>query len=206
MDNTHTYRIIKVAVKTECTRRKVQIRTVALVLTFFLLSLSFVGHAVHLKNNVLHRPSTSAEQKACYVYNLSKLIDWPEVYRSGAFVIGYIGDVSGYNQFSRYINKKTIGSQRVYTTHVQSVQSLPACHVLFVDNSSPAVVKKVSDQLPNPNTLLISHCNSGLEYGATINLIDQDSVLRFELSEENAKRHQLFIGSTLRGLAIISEK
>lgn len=153
-----------------------------------------------------HWPSSGAEQKACYVYNLSKLIDWPDNYRTGAFVIGYVGDVSGYHQFSGYLNKKTIGSQRVYTTHIENTQSLPACHVLFVDHNNPNVVKYVCDQLPNPNTLLISHCTSGLANGATINLVDQDGLLRFELSKENAKRHQLFIGSTLRGLAIISEE
>lgn len=150
----------------------------------------------------MHRPTTSFEQKACYVYNLAKLIDWPDNYRTGAFIIGYIGEAAGFAEFSQYLNQKTIGSQRVYTTHIQNIISLPACHILFVDDNSPSVVKNVFDHLPNQNTLLISHCVSGLECGATINLVDQDSLLRFEMSEENAKKHQLFIGSTLRGLAI----
>jgi len=173
---------------------------ISVVLLTFIFVQGF-GQSATAANYASNLSDRSNPPKASYVYNIAKLIDWPAKYKKGAFIIGYIGNPAEYETFARYISHKTIGNQRVYTTYVENIHDLPACHIMFIDKDDPVAVGQTVSGLPNNNTLVISRCENGLKKGATINLVQHKGNMRFELSEETAENHRLFIGSSLRGLA-----
>lgn len=145
---------------------------------------------------------TSAIIKASYIYNFAKLVDWPDEQKKGNFVIGVMGGSSMYQQLVTKYNGKTIGVQPVEIRKITNSQNFSMCHVLFVDHDYSPSLPTVSETLNNQSTLLIAHKDGALAEGAAINFVVIDDNLKFELSVSNAEKHNLFIGSTLKSLAL----
>jgi hypothetical protein len=145
---------------------------------------------------------TAAIIKASYIYNFSKLIDWPEENKKGNFVIGVMGGSSMYQQLVTKYHGKTIGSQPIEIRKIANPQNFNSCHVLFVDHEFSQDLETVARTINGSNTLLIAHADNGLKRGAAINFVVVDDNLKFELSVANADRSNLFVGSTLKSLAL----
>lgn len=145
---------------------------------------------------------TSAIIKASYIYNFAKLVDWPDAQKRGNFVIGVMGGSSMYQQLVTKYNGKSIGVQPVEIRKITNSNNFSMCHVLFVDNDYGPSLPAVADNLKDQNTLLIAHRAGALSEGAAINFVVVDDNLKFELSVSNAEKHNLFVGSTLKSLAL----
>lgn len=148
---------------------------------------------------------TSAIIKASYIYNFAKLIDWPEEDKRGNFVIGVMGGSSMYQQLVTKYNGKKIGSQPIEIRKISNAQNFSVCHVLFVDHDHNHALEEVIPQIQGKSTLLITHKEGALQLGAAINFIVVEDNLKFELSVPNAELHNLFVGSTLKSLALFVE-
>lgn len=145
---------------------------------------------------------TSAIIKASYIYNFAKLIDWPDAYKKGNFVIGVMGGSSMYQQLVTKYNGKTIGSQPIEIRKISNSNNFSVCHVLFVDHDYSTSLAEVIGRVGNESTLLIAHHEGALNMGAIINFVVVEDNLKFELSVSNAEQHDLFVGSTLKSLAL----
>lgn len=145
---------------------------------------------------------TSAIIKASYIYNFAKLIDWPVEQKRGNFVIGVMGGSSMYQQLVTKYNGKTIGSQPIEIRKISNSHNFSVCHVLFIDHDHNDALRDVIPQLNGHHTLLITHHENGLSLGAAINFVVVEDNLKFELSVNNAEQHGLFVGSTLKSLAL----
>jgi hypothetical protein len=171
---------------------------------FIVGALAFLSFALHSdeENARFDEKDTSAMIKASYIYNFAKLIDWPTSEKKGNFIIGVMGETGMYQQLVNKYNGKSIGSQPIEIRKISSSLNFTTCHVLFVDfdhsNHLTDIVKRISGS----STLLVSYNQGALAKGATINFVLVDSNLKFEVSVTNAERQNLFIGSTLKSLAI----
>jgi len=145
---------------------------------------------------------TSAIIKASYIYNFAKLIDWPDEDKKGNFIIGVMGGSSMYQQLITKYNGKTIGSQHIEIRKISNSHNFSVCHVLFVDNDYSSSLNEVIDRVQGESTLLISHNKGALAMGAVINFVVVEDNLKFELSVSNAEKQDLFVGSTLKSLAL----
>lgn len=145
---------------------------------------------------------TAAMIKASYIYNFAKLVDWPDENKRGNFIIGVMGGSSMYQQLVTKYNGKTIGSQPIETRKISNTQNFTTCHVLFVDNEFSTAIDEVVKHTNGTSTLLVSHQNGALSKGVAINFVVVDDNLKFELSVPNAERNNLFVGSTLKSLAL----
>lgn len=145
---------------------------------------------------------TAAIIKASYIYNFAKLVDWPDDQKRGNFVIGVMGGSSMYQQLVTKYNGKSIGVQPVEIRKITNSQNFSKCHVLFVDRDYGPSLPTVSDNLKDQSTLLIAHRTGALAEGAAINFVVVDNNLKFELSVPNAEKRNLFVGSTLKSLAL----
>lgn len=148
---------------------------------------------------------TSAIIKASYIYNFAKLIDWPEQDKKGNFVIGVMGGSSMYQQLVTKYNGKKIGSQHIEIRKINNSHNFSVCHVLFVDNDHNDLLGDVIPRINGHNTLLITHREGALNMGAAINFVVVEDNLKFELSVPNAESQNLFVGSTLKSLALFVE-
>lgn len=172
---------------------------------FIILILFSFGIASDEEGPRFNEKDTSAIIKASYIYNFAKLIDWPEKEKKGNFIIGVMGGSSMYQQLVTKYNGKKIGSQAIEIRKISNTQNFSICHVLFVDHDHNEVLEEVIPQVKGNSTLLITHREGGLELGAAINFVVVEDNLKFELSVSNAENHNLFVGSTLKSLALFVE-
>ena len=144
--------------------------------------------------------------KASYIYNFSKLIDWPKAYKTGNFVISVMGGDNLYTQLIKKYNDKRVGSQQIEIKKIPKSLHFSPCQVLFVGQECASMLPEISKSLANTPTLIIAETPKGLQEGAVINFLVRDHNLKFEVNMSNASTHKLFIGSTLKSLALNVEE
>jgi hypothetical protein len=145
---------------------------------------------------------TGALIKASYLYNFSKLVDWPAEYKQGNFVISVMGGSNVHEELVKKYNNKQIGSQQIEIRKVSRTLNVSQCHVLFVGGEHIDFLPEITRALANSATLIVSDHKDALSKGAALNFVIVDANLKFELDAANATKRNLFIGSTLKSLAL----
>jgi hypothetical protein len=171
---------------------------------FFIVALTLLSFVLHSdeENARFDEKDTAAMIKASYIYNFAKLIDWPTIEKKGNFVIGVMGETGMYQQLVNKYNGKSIGSQPIEIRKISSSLNFTTCHVLFVDFDHSNHLTDIAKRISGTSTLLVTYNQGALSKGAAINFVLVESNLKFEVSVSNAERQNLFIGSTLKSLAI----
>lgn len=154
-----------------------------------------------LQDPTFEEKDTSAMIKASFLYNFSKLIDWPTTAKSGNFVISVMGGGNMYTELAKKYNDKRVGSQQIEIRKIPKTTNLQPCQVLFVGRDCSDMIQSLSAVLKGQSTLLVSDSPEGLKKGAVINFIVDNHNYNFEVSVQNAEAHQLFVGATLKSLA-----
>lgn len=149
----------------------------------------------------LQEKNTPAIIKASYVYNFAKLVGWPDKKSKGNFTIGILGDPDLYKQIVEKYSGKKIGNQAIEIVQLLGVDQLPDLHILFISRQLSDKASQISDKISKDNTMIITESETGLRNGATLNFVVVDNLQKFEISETNAEKQGLTIGSTLKSLA-----
>jgi hypothetical protein len=145
---------------------------------------------------------TGALIKAMYIYNFAKLVDWPTEYKQGNFVISVMGGSTLHQELVKKYNTKQIGSQQIEIRKVSRTLNISQCHVLFVGKEHNDFLAEISKALAGSATLIVAEDKGALSKGAALNFVVEDANLKFELDVGNATKRNLFIGSTLKSLAL----
>jgi YfiR/HmsC-like len=148
---------------------------------------------------------TTSMIKANYIYNFAKLIDWPTDSKKGNFIISVLGNSNVYTELVKKYSSKSVGSQPIEIKKIGTTGNISKCHVLYVDKEFNPQLSLVIKTVEKANTLIVTDKTGGLSQGAAVNFTVQDNNLKFELSVGNALKHKLFIGSTLKSLALYVE-
>lgn len=169
-------------------------RILALILCFSLTSAS-------LQTPEFEEKDTPSIIRAIYIYNFAKQIDWPKEYKQGKFIISVMGGQNLYQELVKKYNSKQIGSQQIEIKKLSNSLNFSRCHVLYVGKEFTHLLPDIRNALKNEATLIIGDGVSAIDKGAAINFIVNNNKLEFELSVNNASKHDLFVGSTLKSLA-----
>lgn len=150
----------------------------------------------------LNETDTASIIKASYLYNFSKLVDWPAEFKTGNFVISVMGGSNLHKELVEKYNTKQIGSQQIEIRKLSKTLNISSCHVLYVGPECTDILPDISKALKDQPTLIIGDSDGSLKKGAVMNFVVDNSRLMFELNEDNAAKRNLFVGSTLKSLAI----
>lgn len=145
--------------------------------------------------------SNVAKAEAMFIYNFARLIQWPEDYRSGIFVIGILGTSDVYGELQKYTQGKKVGFQDIEIKRYRNTEEIDRCHILFIPFTRGTNMNEVIDKVNNFSTLIISERRDAIEMGAAINFLIEETRLQFELKEENATKYGLRISARLRDMA-----
>lgn len=145
---------------------------------------------------------TGAMIKASYLYNFSKNVDWPSEHKQGNFIISVMGGGNLHAELVKKYNDKQIGSQQIEIRKLSKTLNISHCHVLFVGNEYTDILPDISHALKDRPTLIIADHQGALDMGAAVNFVVVDSHFKFELDQENATDRNLFVGSTIKSLAL----
>lgn len=162
-----------------------------LLITLFLSTLSV--YSVNQTN--------LASAEAMFLYNFSRLIQWPTEYRSGNFIIGVVGNTPVHKELVTYTNGKKVGFQEIEIKKFKTTEDIGKCHLIFIPISKNSKTTEITQRVSSFSTLVVSEKAGTIEAGAAICFLVDGTKLQFELKEENATKYGLKISARLRDMA-----
>jgi hypothetical protein len=148
--------------------------------------------------------TTIPKAQTLFIYNFSRLIEWPANYRTGNFIIGILGSSEVANELEVYTKGKKVGTQNIEIIRYKAVTEIQNCHILFVPFSKTKQISEVLSSMNGKSTLIITEKNGGLDEGAAINFIILEDKMRFELKPENANKYGIKFSSKLQEMSLSS--
>lgn len=139
--------------------------------------------------------------EALFIYNFSRLIEWPTSYKTGPFVIGVVGSTPLIAQLKAFTSGKQVGSQPISVKSFNSVAEISTCHILFVPFSETKALPNILPKISSKSTLVISEKNGAIGGGAGINFIVVGDKLKFEISPANVSKNGIKLSSKLNEMA-----
>ncbi len=139
--------------------------------------------------------------QAMFIYNFSRLIQWPASYKSGPFVIGVIGNSPTLSELQTYTNGKAVGTQQIMIKEFNSAAEIGTCHILFVSYAKTKSLPEIVQTIGSKSTLIIGEKNGAIESGAAINFTVIGDKLKFEIKPSNATSKQIQLSSKLSEMA-----
>jgi len=169
-------------------------RILGLVLSCIFLQLLF------LKG--LSAQTSISQAQAVFIYNFTRLIEWPSDYKNGDFVIGVYNSNDLFGEIKNFTTGKMVGSQAITVAKYSTAQAITKCHILFVPFGKTKELSTILGVLGGAKTLIITEKKGALDEGSTINFVIIEDKLKFELKASNASKLGLKIHSNLENMAI----
>ena len=151
--------------------------------------------------NVAFSQTGIPKAQSMFIYNFSRLVEWPSSQKSGEFIIGVIGNSNVYSEIQNFTSGKKVGSQSITVKQFKDFEDATASHILFVSYSKSNKLPDALGGISN-GTLIITEKRNMLEDGAVINFVIDSDKLKFEIDTQNAQKMGLKVSSSLQNMAI----
>jgi len=145
--------------------------------------------------------SSISQAQTMFIYNFSRLIQWPSSTSGGDFVIGVVGDNEIYSALISFVANKRVGSQPISVKKFDDPQSVSRCHIIFIGDSKVSKLNEVISKLQGANSLIITECKGMINSGSAIDFFMEDDKLKFVMNTDNAEKYNLVISKALQDLA-----
>ena len=103
----------------------------------------------------------TTDMTAIFIYQFTKLIEWPDSYKSGMFRIGVLGSFDTYKEVSNVTLGRNVGNQNIEVMNIvnRNLISLTNYHIIVVGDEfcTSENIKYIHDQLKGKPTLIISN-------------------------------------------------
>lgn len=139
--------------------------------------------------------------QAMFIYNFSRLIEWPASYKSGPFIIGVLGASQTLNELQTYTTNKTVGTQKIAVKRFNSPAEIGNCHILFVPFGKTKQLSDINQVIGTKSTLIIAEKNGAIDAGAALNFVIIGDKLKFEIKPTNATSKKINMSSKLNEMA-----
>jgi hypothetical protein len=148
--------------------------------------------------------TTIPKAQTLFIYNFSRLIEWPVNYRTGNFVIGVLGTTEVAAELEAYTKGKRVGTQNIEIIKYKAPTEVQNCHILFVPYARTKQINEVIASMGGKSTLIITEKNGALNEGSAINFIIVQDKMKFELKPENANKYGIKFSSKLTEMSLSS--
>jgi hypothetical protein len=144
--------------------------------------------------------------QSIFIYNFTRLVEWPESYKSGDFVIAVYGNSEVFTELEAYTAGKKVGMQSIVVKRVKELTEMDKCNIIFVAyNKSSTLAEVIKKTEANP-TLIIGERKNMVNEGAGIGFVLTDDKLKFELNLPAATRNGLKVNTKLQEMAMTTKK
>ena len=139
--------------------------------------------------------------QAMFIYNFSRLINWPASDRTGPFIIGSVGKSEAGTEIKTFLTGKMVGSQSIVIKEFATAAQVEKCHILFVPFDQTKNMEQIVAKIGTSSTLIIGEKASALDAGATIIFSVIASKLKYEIKPANGEKSGLAISSRVNEMA-----
>lgn len=182
-------------------------RLANVLLRGFLCGMLLAGVVVTLAGDL--GPS-EYQVKAAFLYNFAKFVKWPENAFSDTnspIVIGILGEDPFGPSLDLAVQGKTINGHPLIVRTVGNInEAAGACQVLFVCKKPKRNLVQLIAALRHAGILTVGDTEHFIDAGGMINFVSDDSKVRFEINDLEARRAGLTISSKLLSVAQKREK
>jgi hypothetical protein len=112
-----------------------------------------------------------------------------------------VGDDPFGETIDQTMNGKTVNGRQLSIKRLKWGQNLKDCHILFISSSERKRLSQILESLRGGSTLTVGEMERFTQQGGIINLIMEDSKVRFEVNTNSAGQARLKISSKLLALA-----
>ncbi len=144
----------------------------------------------------------NARIKAIYIYNFTKYIEWPDTYKEGSFVIGFIGNNSALlSELSKMSVSKKVGNQSIEIRNISTIEDNAKFNIIFILSDNSSQLSEVISKTKGKSPLIITEKPGLAQKGAAINFIVIDNKQKFELNKTNLEKYKLKVAINLIQMA-----
>lgn len=158
------------------------------------LFIAGIGFAFSQANSI-------SQAQSLYIYNFSRLIQWPAGNQTGDFVIGVVGDDALYKSLLSYVTNKKVGTQPIAVKKFDSPESVTRCHIIYIGNSKVSAFDAVVERLRGSNSLIITSRKGMVNMGSAIDFFMDQDKLKYVINTTNAEKYNLTVSKSLQDMA-----
>ncbi len=136
--------------------------------------------------------------KALFIYNFTKMIEWPADKKSGDFVIVVMGNPTIASEISG-LNKQVV-NQPIVVKEVADVGAIGDCHILFIGGTESGKLGGAVGALGGKPSLIITDTAGSCKGGSGINFIKSDSGIDYEYNINNITKQGLSVSLDFKSL------
>jgi hypothetical protein len=165
-----------------------------------------ISFCIFLISNCLAQEKPSEyEVKAAFLFNFAKFIEWPpEAFAetNSPIVIGILGKNNFGGSLEKIINDRKVNNRSFQFRNFNSGTDAINCQILFVSSSEKNDFPKIISTLHDASILTVSEADGFIKAGGMVNFLFEGNNIRFQISDEAAKKAGLKISSKLLSLAV----
>src|SRR5262245_8896526 len=149
---------------------------------------------------------TEHQVKAAFLVNFGRFVTWPGqafADSNAAFVLGILGEDPFGTDIDDMVRGKEIQGRPVRIRRLQDLRELGTCHILFTTWSEPGALEQMFASLGKSPVLTVGESKDFTARGGVIRFYLEESMVRFEINVNAARRAELEISSKMLRLAKI---
>lgn len=166
---------------------------------FLILIVLFVVHNSYAQTEI-------PKAQSIFIYNFTRLVEWPEAYKTGDFIIGIIGNSDVFGELETYTTGKKVGMQSIVVKKFKDVSEIDKCHILFISYNKSGALAEIIKKTDTAPTLIVGERKNMMNEGAGIGFVLLDDKLKFELNLPAATRNGLKTNTKLQEMAMTIKK
>lgn len=158
-----------------------------------------------ITNSLAQEKPSEYEVKAAFLFNFAKFVEWPpEAFAdtNSPIVIGILGENVFGKSLEKIINDRKVNSRGFQFRNFDSATEATNCQILFISASKKNDFAKIVSGLHSASVLTVSETDGFLKAGGMINFLFEGNNVRFQISDDAAKKAGLKISSKLLSLAV----
>lgn len=136
-----------------------------------------------------------------YIYSFIRYVQWPHA--EGEFTIGVLGESPIIDHLEKMAAAKKAGARNIKIKKFNTLSEVSSTDILFVSQTNKEPLKSLTNLTAQNNTLLITEKEGLGMAGSSINFIERNGKLAFELNKSSIEKAGLKVSTELARLAII---
>lgn len=137
--------------------------------------------------------------QSLFVYNFAKYIEWPANQQGGNFIVGVIGEEVSLKQFKTTLDGRPKGNQKIIVQRALP-DNFKQCQIIFVTADKMSQLEKLTQEVAGLPIVIVTEKEGALKNGSTINMIQKNGKMGFEIADQ-PKNSQLKFSSEILRLA-----
>ena len=158
-----------------------------------------------MTNGLAQQQPSEYELKAAFLFNFAKFVEWPPdafADSNSPIVIGVLGKNVFGDSLKKIINDRKVNNRSFKFLNLESASQATNCQILFINSAEKNDYAKIIGSLHNASVLTVSEADGFLKAGGMINFLIEGKNIRFQISDEAAKKGRLKVSSKLLSLAV----